>query len=63
MPPTADGYCCQLGGGSVMDAEKITVPEGFKLIFRATKRDKDGNLVYAKNCGLRAFPLVVPVDK
>ena len=40
---------------------KVTVPKGFKLIFRAWRTDKDGNRVYAKNYGLRGFPLLVPI--
>jgi hypothetical protein len=46
-----------------MEAEKLTVPPGFRLIFRASKRDKNGNLVYAKDHGLRGWPLVVPIGK
>ena len=42
---------------------KVNVPKGFKLIFRAWITDKDGNRVYAKDHGLRGFPLVVPVAK
>lgn len=43
--------------------EKIEVPAGFVLIFRASKRDKDGNILYARDYGLRGFPLVVPRNK
>jgi hypothetical protein len=46
-----------------MEAEKLTVPKGFRLIFRAWKTDKNGNRVYAKDHGLRGWPLVVPVGK
>jgi hypothetical protein len=46
-----------------MEAEKLTVPKGFMLIFRASKTDKDGNKVYAKDYGLRGWPLVVPIGK
>ncbi len=46
-----------------MEAEKLTVPKGFMLIFRAWKTDKDGNRVYAKDHGLRGWPLVVPIGK
>jgi hypothetical protein len=46
-----------------MDSEKLSVPKGFRLIFRAWKRDKDGNKLYAKDYGLRGWPLFVPVNK
>jgi len=44
-------------------AEKANVPAGFMLIYRASKRDKDGNVLYARDYGLRGFPLVVPRKK
>jgi hypothetical protein len=44
-------------------AEKLTVPKGFRLIFRAWKTDKDGNRVYAKDKGLRGWPLIVPIKR
>jgi hypothetical protein len=44
-------------------AAKLTVPKGFRLIFRAWYTDKDGNRVYAKDKGLRAWPLLVPINK
>jgi hypothetical protein len=43
--------------------EKVEVPVGFMLIFRASKHDKDGNVLYAKDYGLRGWPLVVPRKK
>jgi hypothetical protein len=43
-----------------MDSGKIHVPPGYRLIFRAWYTDKDGNRVYAKQFGKRAWPLVVP---
>lgn len=46
-----------------MASQKVNVPKGSKLIFRAWITDKDGNRVYAKDHGLRGFPLVVPVVK
>lgn len=42
---------------------KLSVPKGFRLIFRAWKTDKYGNRVYAKDYGLRAWPLLVPISK
>ena len=44
-------------------AAKLTVPKGFKLIFRAWVTDRDGNRVYAKDKGLRGLPLLVPINK
>jgi hypothetical protein len=44
-------------------AAKLTVPKGFRLIFRAWVTDKDGNRVYAKDKGLRGLPLLVPINK
>ena len=46
-------------------AEKkpATVPAGYQLIFRAWYTDKDGNRVYAKDHGLRGWPLLIPVNK
>lgn len=46
-----------------MSVEKLTVPPGFRLIFRAWKKDKDGNQMNAKDYGLRAWPLLVPIGK
>jgi hypothetical protein len=42
---------------------KIEVPKGFRLIFRATKHDRNGNLLYARDYGLRGFPILVPVGR
>ena len=39
--------------------KKLTVPPGYMLIFRAWKRDRDGNRMYAKDYGLRAWPLLI----
>lgn len=39
--------------------KKILVPKGFRLIFRAWKTDKNGNRVYAKDYGLKGWPLLV----
>ena len=43
--------------------QKVIVPPGYKLIFRAYYTDKNGNRVYAKDHGLRGWPLLVPVSK
>ena len=42
---------------------KLIVPVGYTLIFRAYYTDKDGNRVYAKRYGYKAWPLVVPISK
>jgi len=44
-------------------AGKLTIPKGFKLIFRAWITGKDGTRVYAKDKGLRGLPLLVPINK
>lgn len=46
-----------------MSSQKTPIPVGYRLIFRAWKTDRDGNRVYAKDYGLRGWPLVVPVGK
>jgi hypothetical protein len=46
-----------------MGGQKITVPKGFRLIFRAWKTLKDGTRDYAKDHGLRGWPLLVPIGK
>jgi hypothetical protein len=43
--------------------EKVNVPAGFMLIFRASKLDKDGNKLYSRDYGLRGFPILVPRKK
>ncbi len=44
-------------------SKKLTVPPGYILIFRPYYTDKNGNRVYAKWFGLKAWPLLVPVTK
>lgn len=36
------------------------VPEGFEVIFRACITLKNGTVIYAKQYGKRAFPILVP---
>lgn len=37
-------------------------PPGFKWIFRPYKRDpKTGDVMYARDYGLKAWPLLVPI--
>ena len=55
------GHCCRLGGVDPLQNGQLTVPRRFIVIFRAWRTDKDGNRVYAKDYGLRAWRLVVPV--
>ncbi len=58
------GHSHGKGGEGAMDGNsKLSVPKGFRLIFRAWKRDKDGNKLYAKDYGLRGWPLFVPMGK
>jgi hypothetical protein len=42
---------------------KTDVPKGYKLIFRAWKHDKNGNRLYARDYGLRGWPLLVPAKR
>jgi hypothetical protein len=42
---------------------KVSVPKGMRLIFRASITDKNGNKIYAKDHGLKGFPLLIPVGK
>ena len=48
-----------------MKKEKKTlkVPPGFRLVFTAYITLKNGTRLYAKQKGLKAFPLLVPIDK
>lgn len=39
--------------------EKIEVPKGYRLIFRASKTLKDGTKIYARDFGLKGFPILV----
>ena len=43
--------------------KKITVPPGYKLVFRPWKTDKNGNRLYAANYGFKAWPLLIPIGK
>jgi hypothetical protein len=40
--------------------KKITVPDGYKLVFRPWIT-KNGKRLYASNFGLKAWPLLVPI--
>jgi hypothetical protein len=42
---------------------KYTVPPGYRLIFRAWKTDRNGNRMYAKDYGLKAWPLLIRIKK
>ena len=46
-----------------MNSKKLDVPKGYRLIFRAWKHDKNGNRLYAKDYGLRGWPLLIPIAK
>jgi hypothetical protein len=39
------------------------IPEGFEVIFRAFITLKNGTVIYAKQYGIRAFPILVPKAK
>ena len=42
---------------------KLVVPKGYRLIFRAWKTDRKGNRMYARDYGLRGWPLLVPINR
>jgi hypothetical protein len=42
---------------------KVAVPAGYVLVFRAWYTDKDGNRVYAKDHGKRGWPLLIRKGK
>ena len=46
-----------------MDNNKVHVPTGYRLIFRAWYTDKNGNRVYAKDHGRKGWPLLVRIGK
>lgn len=39
------------------------LPDGYQLIFRQSRKTKTGKVIYAKQCGVRAFPMLVKVEK
>lgn len=41
--------------------EKIEVPKGFRLIFRASRTRPDGTKEFARSYGLRGFPILVRI--
>jgi hypothetical protein len=41
----------------------LPVPEGYTVIFRAWITLKNGKKLFAKQCGIRAFPITVPIAK
>ena len=45
-----------------MASKKYIVPKGFRLIFRAWIT-RNGNRVYARDYGLKGWPLLVPVGR
>lgn len=36
------------------------IPDGMKIIFRPYITLRNGNTIWAKNYGIRAFPILVP---
>ncbi len=42
---------------------QLPIPEGHKVIFRSFITLKNGKKLYAKQCGKRAFPIIVPCNK
>lgn len=43
---------------------KIDVPEGYTLIFRATRTDpKTGRVQHARHYGKKAWPILVPTGQ
>lgn len=39
------------------------IPEGHEIIFRASKTLQNGTVIYAKNYGLRGFPILIEIVK
>jgi hypothetical protein len=39
------------------------IPDGYQVIFRATKTLKNGKVIHASQFGKRAFPMLVPIKK
>lgn len=37
----------------------LPIPEGYELIFRASRVLPNGTCIYAKTYGFRAFPMIV----
>jgi hypothetical protein len=37
----------------------LPIPEGYILVFRASKTLKNGKTIYAKTYGFRAFPMLM----
>lgn len=37
----------------------LPIPDGMKLVFRPWRRTKDGKILWAKQYGLRAWPMLV----
>lgn len=41
---------------------KVEVPDGYELIFRASRRDPHtGQVLWARKFGLKAWPILVPI--
>jgi hypothetical protein len=45
------------------DKTNPKVQGGYRVVLRAWYRDKDGNKVWAKDFGKKAWPLKIPVGK
>jgi hypothetical protein len=41
--------------------QKIKIPAGYRLIFRATMTDRNGKILYARDYGLKGFPILVKI--
>jgi hypothetical protein len=39
------------------------IPDGHEVIFRASITLKNGKVIYAKQYGIRGFPILVPIAK
>jgi hypothetical protein len=39
------------------------IPEGYEVIFRASITLKNGTVIFAKDYGIRGFPVLVPSAK
>jgi len=39
----------------------MKIPNGYRLIFRAWRTDRHGNRLYARDYGLRAWPILIRI--
>lgn len=40
----------------------LPIPDGYKIVFRASITLKNGKKLFAKQFGIKGFPILVPAD-